>query len=86
MDVSTNASEPALIVALTDARLKASGGKSRARRFDLEMGKTRWLGINQREELENAGDAPAEMLRFEFKTKPFNDPNEWPKSHDHKHN
>ncbi|MEW6210856.1 MAG: hypothetical protein AB1631_21000 [Acidobacteriota bacterium] len=86
MDVSTNASEPALIVALTDARLKASVAKSRARSFSLEMGKTRWLGINQREELENIGDAPAEMLRFEFKTKPFDDPNEWPKAHDHKHN
>ncbi len=86
IDVSTGASEPTLLVALTKARLKAIGAKSRVRSFSLEMGKTRWLGVNQREELENTGDAPAEMLRFEFKTKPFNDPNEWPKSHDHKHN
>ncbi len=86
MDVSTGASEPALLVALNKARFKAIGAKGRAKGVGLDLGKTRWLGVNQKEELENTGDAPAEMLRFEFKTKPFNDPNEWPKSHDHKHN
>jgi hypothetical protein len=49
------------------------------------MGKTRWLGVGQQEELENSGDAPLELLRFEFKTKPFNDPTDRTDAHDHKH-
>ena len=84
MDVSTNATEPALLVALTPAQLKAAGRTGKAQ-VNLEMGKTRWLATGQQEELENSGDAPVELLRFEFKTKPFNDPNDRMDVHDHKH-
>lgn len=80
MDQSTNATEPALLVALTKSKLQKSKTK-----FNLEMGKTRWLGVDQQEELENVGDAPVELLRFEFKTKPFHDPLDRTETHDHKH-
>jgi hypothetical protein len=49
------------------------------------MGKTRWLGVSQKEVLENSGDAPVELLRFDFKTKPFHDPTDRTDVHDHKH-
>lgn len=84
MDQTTNATEPALLVALTPSKLQALGSKGKAR-MNLEMGKTRWLGVGQPEELENSGDAPVELLRFEFKTKPFDDPTDRTDSHDHKH-
>jgi hypothetical protein len=84
MDQSTNATEPALLVALTQSKLQAVGPKGKAR-VRLEMGKSRWLGVGQPDELENSGDAPVELLRFEFKTKPFNDPTDRTETHDHKH-
>jgi hypothetical protein len=84
MDQLTKATEPALLVALTQSKLQAAGPKGKAR-VSLEMGKTRWLGVGQQEELENSGDAPLELLRFEFKTKPFNDPTDRTDAHDHKH-
>lgn len=80
MDQPTNATEPALLVALTPSKLQK--GKARV---NLEMGKTRWVGVGQQEQLENAGDAPVELLRFEFKTKPFHDPTDRTDAHDHKH-
>jgi hypothetical protein len=84
MDVSTSATEPALLVALTPSQLQAAGRTGKAR-VSLEMGKTWWLATGQQEELENSGDAAVELLRFEFKTKPFNDPNDRMDAHDHKH-
>jgi hypothetical protein len=80
MDQSTNATEPALLVALIESNLQK--GKTRV---NLEMGKTRWLDVSQKELLENSGDAPVELLRFEFKTKPFHDPTDRTDVHDHKH-
>lgn len=70
LDVSTNATKPALIVALSPARFKARGQKSKAAQISLEEGRTHWLSANQRQQLENIGDGAAELLRFEFKTKP----------------
>jgi hypothetical protein len=35
------------------------------------MGQTKWVPVGQQERFENAGDAPAELLRFDFKTKPL---------------
>jgi hypothetical protein len=81
---TTNATEPALLVALTPSQLQAAGRPGKAR-VNLEMGKTRWLASGQQEELENSGDGPVELLRFEFKTKPFNDPNDRMDVHDHNH-
>ena len=80
------AAEPALLIALTPAQLTAKGPKDKTDHLKLEIGKTRWLSANQSEALESTGDAPVEMLRFEFKTKPFDDPEYRAAPHDHKHN
>lgn len=74
LEVSTNAAEPALFIALTPARLTASAQKSGAARLSLEPGQTKWLDAGQQEQFENLNDMPAELLRFDFKTKPILEP------------
>jgi hypothetical protein len=59
---------PALLVALSPAMFKVSQGKARLK---LEAGQTRWIDLNHQEQFENTGDAPIELLRFDFKTKPL---------------
>ncbi len=81
-DVSATPIEPALLVALSSARFKARGQKNKTAQVNLEPGKTHWLSINQQQQLENTGDSPAELLRFEFKTEPVAAP---AKPHDHDH-
>jgi hypothetical protein len=69
VEVSTSSGEPALLIALSPAQLKAARSKGRAAQFKLALGQTRWVALNQQEQLENVGGAPAEMLRFDFKTR-----------------
>ncbi len=86
LDVSTNTSEPALLIALSPAKFKTSGKKIKAAQLNLEMGRARWLDANRQETLENSGAAPMEMLRFDLKTKPIkSDPNDKGKPHAHPH-
>ncbi len=86
MDVLTNASEPALLIALSPAKFKVSGKKIKAAQMGLEMGRARWLGADRQETLENLGGAPLELLRFDLKTKPaLSDPNDKGKPHAHPH-
>ena len=73
IDVSTNAAQPALMIALTTLELSSNGGK-RKERVKLDMGKTMWIGEGQQRQLENSSNVPVELLRFAFKTKPFDDP------------
>jgi len=82
LDVSANATEPSLLVALTPARFKAHGQKSKVAQIRLEPGKAHWLGVTQLQQLENIGDSAAELLRFEFKTRPVAGQT---KPHDHDH-
>ncbi len=74
LDLATEASAPALLVALTPARVQARGTKGKAVRLELALGKTHWLNINQSQQLAqqwtNSSDTAAEFLRFDFKTKP----------------
>jgi hypothetical protein len=35
------------------------------------MGQEKWVASNQQEQLKNVGNAPAELLRFDFKTRPL---------------
>ena len=56
---------PALLVALTPARLRAEAGD-----LSLETGTTHWLAVGSSLQLENLGSAPVELLKIEFKTKP----------------
>jgi hypothetical protein len=73
MDVSTNAAQPALMIALTTSELSSNGGK-RKERVKLDVGKTMWIAEGEQRQLENSSNAPVELLRFAFKTKPFDDP------------
>jgi quercetin dioxygenase-like cupin family protein len=64
---SSNPTEPALLVALTQSNLKV--GRSAA--LTLEVGQSSWIAPNQQKRFENTGNAPAELLRFDFKSKPL---------------
>jgi hypothetical protein len=66
MDVSASATEPTLLIALSPADFKTT---SRAKKAKLELGQSHWLSIGQREQFKNIGDAPVELLRFDFKTR-----------------
>jgi hypothetical protein len=70
MAISTSATEPALIIALTPSRLKIAGG-SNTSSVTLELGQTTWLSPDYRAEVENRGTDHMEFLRFDFKTKPM---------------
>src|SRR5215468_9749031 len=69
--VSTGANEPALLVALNPANFKFTKGKNKSSKLSLDAGKTRWIEQGVVIEFENTGDAPAELLRFDLKTKPM---------------
>ena len=75
MDVSTNAMQPALMIALTPSELSSSGGKGKER-LKVDVGKTIWIAQGQQRQFENSSNAPVELLRFRFKTKPFDDPSD----------
>lgn len=80
VELSASPTEPALLVALTPSPLKA--GKSAA--LTLETGQSSWIAPGQQERFENTGDTPAELLRFDFKTKPLStDTLEKPQKHEH---
>lgn len=57
--------EPALLVALTEAKLRAQ-----QRPVSLAMGRTRWIARKQEEILENTGAVTVELLRFDLRTPP----------------
>jgi hypothetical protein len=82
--VSTGANEPALLVALASASFKFKKGKTRPSKLSLEAGKIGWIEQGAAVEFENTGGAPAELLRFDLKTKPLNA--DQLKPPDHKHN
>ena len=70
LDVSANSTEPALLIALSPARLNAVEPKAKNPRLTLAPGKTLWVATNQQRLLENGGDTPIELLRFDFRTGP----------------
>jgi hypothetical protein len=69
LDASTNSSEPSLFITLSPANFKVSKSKGGAKKIKLSLGQSKWVAMSQQETLENIGDAPAEMLRFDFKTR-----------------
>lgn len=83
LDVSAGASGPALLVALSPARLSVIESKGKAPKLKLGLGQTGWQTAGKQAQLESPGGAPAELLRFEFKTKPVDAPDGKPKAHDH---
>ena len=70
LDVSTSA-EPALLVALSPSKFKVQENRGKRAGLELEMGQSAWVAAGRQKEFENTGAAPAELLRFDFKTKPL---------------
>lgn len=87
LEVSTTASEPSLLIVLSPADLKMSVSAGKARKVKLDLGQGNWVGLSQQAQFENVGGAPAEMLRFDFKTKPLSkDELDKNKKHEHSKN
>ncbi|HKQ75226.1 MAG TPA: hypothetical protein VJ810_16125 [Blastocatellia bacterium] len=81
--VSTLANEPALLVALAPANLKFTKEKAKPSKLSLDLGKTGWIEQGATIEFENTGDATAELLRFDLKTKPLSADQLKPPAHPH---
>jgi hypothetical protein len=87
IDTSTSAAEPSLLIALSPADFKLSGGKGNAKKLKLGLGQEKWVAPDQQERLENTGNAPAELLRLDFKTRPLSKEElEKNKKHEHPKN
>jgi hypothetical protein len=71
IDVSTSSTEPTLVIALTQAQFSMVRSRGKNSKLKLVPGDPSWIDVNQQAQLENTGIAPAELLRFEFKTKPL---------------
>jgi hypothetical protein len=84
LEVATSPDQPALLMLLTASPVKAGqAGKKPNSKF--EQATTRWIAAGKAESVENpGGGAHAELLQFDFKTKPFNDPKDRTGSHEHK--
>jgi hypothetical protein len=70
VELST-ATEPALLVALNQLSLKINDGQNKAAVLRLGIGQSKWIPAGQQQHFENTGTAFAELLRFDFKTKPL---------------
>lgn len=71
IELSSSATEPALVVALIPSTFKVNESKGKSAALRLEMGQTKWIPVGQEERFDNTGSTPAELLRFDFKTKPL---------------
>lgn len=69
LDISTTPNEPSLFIALSPGDFKISGARSKTQKLKLGLGQEKWVAANQQEQLENIGNAPLELLRFDFKTR-----------------
>lgn len=86
VEISAGATEPILLIALTPAKFKTTDAKKKSAKLTLESGKAGWLAAGQQRQFENVGDSPAELLRFDLKTKPVKaNPNQKEKPHAHPH-
>ena len=75
-ELTANPKEPSLLLALSAAQLK-----EKSKPVKLEPGQPHWLA--EKQEFENSGNAPVELLRFDFKTPPLK--NAAPEKHTHPH-
>jgi hypothetical protein len=85
LDVPAGASGPALLIALSPARLSVIEPKGKASKLNLGLGQTGWQPAGKLARIEGPGGEPAELLRFEFKTGPVDVPGGKPKAHEHQH-
>jgi mannose-6-phosphate isomerase-like protein (cupin superfamily) len=87
IEMAAGANAPELLIALSSAQFKVRWGKGKTSQVKLGLGQTRWVPVYHPEQLENTGSAPAEMLRFDFKTKPLSKAElEKDKRHEHPDN
>ena len=83
VDIAATVTEPVLLIALTPARFKTTAANGKSSKLNLETGKAGWLPMGQKQVFENVGDSPAELLRFDLKTKPVKNDKEKPHAHPH---
>jgi len=69
LQLSAGSGGPALLVALSSALFKKERVKGRAEQLKLGVGQTFWIPAERRERFENSASTPAEILRFDFKTR-----------------
>src|SRR5262245_49009381 len=83
LDAPADVSGPALLIALSPARLSVIVPNGKASKLNLGLGQTGWQSAGNRARLESPGGEPAELLLFEFKTGPVDAQEGKPKAHDH---
>jgi hypothetical protein len=83
LDIPTGASGPALLIALSPARLIVIEPKGKSPKINLSLGQTGWQPSGKQPRLESPDGGPAELLLFEFKTGPVDAQEGKPKTHDH---
>jgi hypothetical protein len=76
-------SEPSVYIAVSPGARIAVQGKEP---IDLPAGGSQWVNARERIQLHSQGQGAAEFLRFEFKTKPYDDPKDRTEgAHTHTH-
>jgi hypothetical protein len=83
LDAPAGVSGPALLIALSPARLSVIGPDGKASKLNLSLGQTGWQPAGKQMRIESSGGEPAELLLFEFKTGPVDSQEGKPKAHDH---
>jgi len=70
LEVAASSSEPALLIILNAVRFRSVEGRNEVKQRTADLGQTIWVVGGQQQRFENPDDAPIELLRFDFKTKP----------------
>jgi hypothetical protein len=73
LTVATNESEPSVFIALTPATFEVmpTGGSGSGHALTFTLGQEHWVGRTSDSQVKNQGTDAAELLRFDFKTKPL---------------
>jgi hypothetical protein len=71
--VSTKETEPSVFIALTPATFEVmpNGGSGSGHPLTLALGQEHWVGRTSEAQVKNRGTEAAELLRFDFKTRPL---------------
>lgn len=70
LEVASSAGHPALLVALTAARVEMNGAGDPPASPRVQVGDARWVDPSRRARIRGERDRPAELLRFDLKAKP----------------
>ena len=69
LDVASKPDQPSLLIAITAGRLETRSAESLST-LTVDPGFVRWLSAGDAQSLQNRGEAPVELLRFDLKTRP----------------